>query len=123
MFEKPRSRRAEFYFNGNCLVRAICTGRFERVPSFLRHLGARWLNDCARRLLKNPRMPRCCQFSEGRKELSAGLMGCGVPISPQSRGATDQLGDIVRAENRRNLGGKKGSQPFLGVSSLGILEG
>ena len=72
-----------------------------------------------RRLLKNPRMPRCCQFSEDRKEPSAGLMGCGVPISPQSRGATDQLGDIARAENWRNLGGTKGSHPFLGVSSLG----
>jgi hypothetical protein len=46
-------------------------------------------------------------------------MGCGVPFSPQSRGATDQLGDIARAENWRNPGGKKGSHPFLGVSSLG----
>src|SRR4029077_17881338 len=54
-------------------------------------------------------MPRCCQFSENRKEPSAG----------RSRGATDQLGDIARAENWRNFGGKKGSHPFLGVSSLG----
>jgi hypothetical protein len=43
----------------------------------------------SRRLLQNPRMPRCCQFSEDRKEPSAG----------RSRGATDQLGDIARAEN------------------------
>ena len=27
---------------------------------------------------------------------------CGVPISPQNRGAADQLGDIARAENWRN---------------------
>ncbi len=46
-------------------------------------------------------------------------MGCGVPISPQCRSATDKLGDIARPENWRNLGGKKGSHPFLGVSSLG----
>jgi hypothetical protein len=57
----------------------------------------------ARRLLKNPRMPRCCQFSEDRKEPSAG----------RSRGATDQLGDIARAENWRNP---------EGVSSLGHLS-
>ena len=62
-----------------------------------------------RRLLRNPRMPRCRQFSEDRKEPSAG----------RSRGATRQLGDIARAENWRNPGGKKGSHPFLGVSSLG----
>jgi hypothetical protein len=55
------------------------------------------------------------------KEPSAGLMGCGVPISPQSRSATDKLGDTARAENWRNLGGKKGSHPFLGASSLGHL--
>jgi hypothetical protein len=66
-------------------------------------------------------MPRCCQFSEDRKEPSAGLMGCGVPISPQSRSATDKLGDTARAENWRNPGGKKGSHPFLGASSLGHL--
>ena len=29
-------------------------------------------------------------------------MGCGVPISPQCRSATDKLGDIARAENWRN---------------------
>jgi hypothetical protein len=74
-----------------------------------------------RRLLKNPRMPRCRQFSEDRKEPSAGLMGCGVPISPQGRSATDKLGDTARAENWRNPGGKKGSHPFLGASSLGHL--
>ena len=36
----------------------------------------------------NSRMPRCCQFSEDRKEPSAGLM-----IPP------DKLGDTARAEN------------------------
>ena len=46
----------------------------------------------ARRLLKNPHMSRCCQFSEDRKEPSAG----------RSRSATDKLGDIARAENWRN---------------------
>ena len=51
----------------------------------------------------NPRMPRCCQFSEDRKEPSAG----------RSRGATDQLGDIARAENWHNP---------EGVSSLGHLS-
>ena len=45
-----------------------------------------------RRLLKNPHMSRCCQFSEDRKEPSAG----------RSRSATDKLGDIARAENWRN---------------------
>ena len=38
MFEKTRSRSAEVYFNGSCLVRAVCIGRFEKVPFFLRHL-------------------------------------------------------------------------------------
>src|SRR5258705_10596505 len=63
-------------------------------------------------------MPRCRQFSEDRKEPSADLMGCGVPISPQLPSATRKLGDIAGAENWRNLGGKKGSYPFLGASSL-----
>ena len=40
----------------------------------------------------NPRMSRCCQFSEDRKEPSGG----------RSRSATDKLGDIARAENWRN---------------------
>jgi hypothetical protein len=48
-------------------------------------------------------------------------MGCEVPISPQSRGATDQLGDIARAENWRNLGGKKGSQPLFRRELFGAL--
>jgi hypothetical protein len=56
----------------------------------------------SRRLLKNSRMPRCRQFSEDRKEPGVGLMGCGVPISPQCRSATDELGDVARAENWRN---------------------
>ena len=38
MIEKTRSRAAEFYFNGTCLVRAVCGGRFQKVPFFLRHL-------------------------------------------------------------------------------------
>ena len=38
IFEKTRSRTAEVYFNGSCLVRAVRIGRFEKVPSFLRHL-------------------------------------------------------------------------------------
>jgi len=38
VYEKSRSRAAEFYLNGYCLIRAVCTARFERVPFFLRHL-------------------------------------------------------------------------------------
>ena len=53
-----------------------------------------------RRLLKNPHMSRCCQFSEDRKE----------PCAGRSRSATDKLGDIARAENWRNP---------EGMSSLG----
>ena len=56
-----------------------------------------------RGLLRNPRMSRCCQFSEDRKEPSAG----------RSRSATDKLGDMARAENWRNP---------EGVSSLGHLS-
>ena len=67
----------------------------------------------------NSRMPRCRLFSEDRKEPSADLMGLRGPHLPASRSATDKLGDIARAENWRNLGGKKGSHPFLDVSSLG----
>ena len=48
-------------------------------------------------------MPRCCQFSEDRKE----------PSAARSRSATDKLGDIARAENWRNP---------KGVSSLGHLS-
>jgi hypothetical protein len=62
---------------------------------------------------EKPAYATLLSFSEDRKEPSAGLMGC---AAPQSRGATDQLGDMARAENWRNLGGKKGSHPFLGVS-------
>ena len=47
-------------------------------------------------------MPRCCQFSEDRKEPSAGLMGLRGPHLPASRGATEKLGDTGRAENWRN---------------------
>jgi len=52
-----------------------------------------------RRLLKNPRVPRCCQFCEDCKEPSAGLMGLRGPHLPASRGATDTLGDTARAED------------------------
>lgn len=38
MFEKSRSRAAELYFNGNCLLRAVRAGQFQKVPFFLRHL-------------------------------------------------------------------------------------
>ena len=44
------------------------------------------------RLLRNPRMSRCCQFSEGREEPRAG----------RSPSATDKLGDTARAEDWRN---------------------
>ena len=53
------------------------------------------MNFAPRRLLKNSRMPRCCQFSEDRKEPSAG----------RSRSATDKLGDTARAEKWRNPDG------------------
>ena len=75
--------------------------------------------EAPRRLLKNSRMPRCCQFSEDRQEPSAGLMGLRGPHLPASRSATDKLGDTARTEKRRNPGGKKGSHPFLGANSLG----
>ena len=52
------------------------------------------------------------QFSEDRKEPSAGLMGLRGPHLPASRSATDKLGDTARAEKRRNLVGRKGPTPF-----------
>ena len=55
-----------------------------------------------RRLLKYSRMPRCCQFSEDRKEPSADLMGLRGPHLPASRSATDKLGDTARAEKWRH---------------------
>jgi hypothetical protein len=36
--EQTRSRSAELYFNGKCLVRTTLRGRFRRIPFFLRHL-------------------------------------------------------------------------------------
>jgi hypothetical protein len=36
--EETRSRAAEFYFNGACLVRAIFGRKFRKIPFFLRHL-------------------------------------------------------------------------------------
>ena len=38
MFGRTRSRAAELYLNSSCLVRAVCIGRFEKAPFFLRHL-------------------------------------------------------------------------------------
>ncbi|HEY5953520.1 MAG TPA: hypothetical protein VIT18_04095, partial [Terrimicrobiaceae bacterium] len=63
-------------------------------------------------------LPSIFERSQGAKRRR---MGCGVPISPQSRSATDKLSDTARAENWRNPGGKKGSHPFLGVSFFGHL--
>ena len=50
-------------------------------------------------------------------------MGLRGPHLPASLSATGKLGDIARAENWRNLGGKKGSHPFLDMSFWGIMEG
>ena len=38
LLEETRNRAAECYFNGTCLVRAISSGRFQKIPFFLRHL-------------------------------------------------------------------------------------
>jgi hypothetical protein len=38
MLEKTRSRAAEFYFNGSCLLWAAFSGRLQKIPFFLRHL-------------------------------------------------------------------------------------
>jgi hypothetical protein len=38
MLEETRSRASEFYFNGTCLVRAVFSGRFRKIPFFMRHL-------------------------------------------------------------------------------------
>ncbi len=58
-------------------------------------------------------MPRCGQFSEDRKEPSAGLMGLRGPHLPASRSATDKAGDAARADNWRNP---------EGVSAVGHLS-
>ncbi len=47
--------------------------------------------------MKNPRVPRCRQFSEDRKEPSAG----------RSRSATDKLGDIARGRKLAQPGGRE----------------
>jgi hypothetical protein len=60
------------------------------------------------RLLKNPRMSRCCQFSEDRKEPSAG----------RSRNATGKLGDTARAENWRNPEGVSSRVTYVGFSTV-----
>ena len=38
MLEETRSRAAEFYFNSTCLVRAVLSRKFRKIPFFLRHL-------------------------------------------------------------------------------------
>jgi hypothetical protein len=38
MLEDSRSRAAEIYFNGICLVRTVCSGKIQKVPFFFRHL-------------------------------------------------------------------------------------
>ena len=38
MLEETRSRAAEFYFNGSCLLRALFSRRFRKIPFFVRHL-------------------------------------------------------------------------------------
>jgi hypothetical protein len=38
MLKETRSRAAEFYFNGTCLVHAVLSLRFRKIPFFLRHL-------------------------------------------------------------------------------------
>jgi hypothetical protein len=96
-----------FLINANVLVRHKSCTTFSDFPelqqSKTRQNDLETVEDGSRRLLKNPHMSRCCQFSEDRKEPSAG----------RSRSATDKLGDIARAENWRNP---------KGVSSLGHLS-
>jgi len=38
IFERPRSRQAEFYFNGICLFRVLFNGNWRKTPFFLRNL-------------------------------------------------------------------------------------
>lgn len=38
MLSNTRSRPGELYFNSSCLVRAACSGRFDKIPFFLRHI-------------------------------------------------------------------------------------
>jgi hypothetical protein len=38
LLKRTRNRVAEFYLNGACLVRAISSRAFHKVPFFLRHL-------------------------------------------------------------------------------------
>ena len=70
-----------------------CCGSAKQVIGPARRVSqARLRATRLKRLLKNSRMPRCCQFSEDRKEPSVG----------RSRSATDKLGDTARAEKWRN---------------------
>jgi hypothetical protein len=38
MLRETRSRAAEFCLNGTCLVHAVLSRRFQKIPFFLRHL-------------------------------------------------------------------------------------
>jgi hypothetical protein len=43
-------------------------------------------------------------------------MGCGVPISPQCRSATDKFGDIARGRKLAQPGGRELFEAPLGVA-------
>jgi hypothetical protein len=38
IFERPRRRHSELYFNGLCLLRVLLNGNWPRAPFFLRNL-------------------------------------------------------------------------------------
>ena len=38
IFEQPRHRQAEFYFNSICLFRVLLNGDWQKAPFFLRNL-------------------------------------------------------------------------------------
>jgi hypothetical protein len=38
IFERPRRRQTEFYFNGICLFRVLLNGDWRKAPFFLRNL-------------------------------------------------------------------------------------
>ena len=74
------------------------------------------------RLLKNPPMPRCCEFSEDRQEPNAGLMGCGSPISPhQAAAPRTSLGTPRGSKIGDAPVGRKGPTPFWARVLLGHL--
>ena len=65
-----------------------------------------------RRLLKNPRVPRCCQFCEDCKEPSAGLMGLRGPISPQAVALRRSLA----TPRGPKIGATRGARTLWGIS-------